>query len=80
VNELEVGEMMSIVIWPVGVQSRFEGVKAIAHRPVAQGVEMALEPQPVEGDDDLFELFGIDEIDAAITRRDSGTIEVGVEQ
>ena len=79
-DDLDVGDVGSRVGRPVGAPGRLDGVERLTDRPVADGVEVRLEPERVEAGDVILERLGLDLAQAAVVGRTAGRVEVRLEQ
>ena len=79
VHELEMGERVAPVGRPVGRARRGDRIEALAHRPVAERMEVDLESGCVEPRDDGVERARLHEAVAAIGGRPPVAAQVGLE-
>ena len=79
-HDLQVREVVTQV--PAGPSRRrgLDGIERLPHGPVPDGVDMNLEPRPVEACDEICQGVGLDEAQAAIAGLVAGGIEIGTEQ
>ncbi len=75
-HDLDVRQVVAVVARTVRDQRGLDRVERLAHRTVAQRVEVRLEPERVQLRDRVLQQFGIHERDAGVVRRHAVRIEV----
>ena len=80
VDDLDVGDVRPRVGRPVRLPGGRDGIECLAHGPVADGVEMRLEPERVEARDVPLERLGIDHAQAAVVRRVAVVVQVRLDE
>jgi hypothetical protein len=80
VDDLQVRQMVADGRIRVGPPRRFDRVERVAHRAVAERVEVHLEAVGVELGDEPGEFVGVDEVEAGVVGRAAMRVEVRVEQ
>jgi hypothetical protein len=79
VHDLDVGEVMPQAAGAVRGPGGLDRVQGVAHRPVAEGVEVDLEALAVQGGHEAGQFGRVDEVEAGVLGRAPVRVEVGLE-